>query len=272
MDALKQAWADATDRNDPLRTTYRVIGDAIVAEVRDRADGLVQVDVSESAPGELIERVSREAHRPFDLEHGPVSRATLFTASPEDHVLLISAHHIAGDGWSNRILMKELGALYGAHAAGRPLSLPAVGASCEDFARWQADMLAGPDGERLWTFWRQRLAGTLPRLDLPVDRPRKPVRRHRGDSEIVALDPALATALRQLARSHGTTLFVVLLAGFQALLARYTGQDDIAVGSVAHGRTIPRFRRTFGHLMNQIVLRTDLIGSAELCRSGASRA
>ena len=205
-------------------------------------------------------RVSDEAHRPFDLERGPVFRAMLFTASPEDHVLLISAHHIAADGWSNRILMKELGALYDAHAAGPPPALPAPGPSCEEFARWQAEMLAGPAGERLWSFWREQLAGELPRLDLPADRPRRSVQRHRGAAETVALDGELAVALGRLARSHGTTPFVVLLSAFQALLARYTGQDDILVASIAYGRTVPRFRRTFGNLMNQIVLRADLSG------------
>ena len=177
-----------------------------------------------------MRRVSDEAHRPFDLERGPVFRATLFTASSEDHVLLVSAHHIGADGWSNRIFMRELGALYDAHAAGRSPALRSPGPSCEEFARWQAEMLAGPAGERLWSFWREQLAGELPRLDLPADLPRRQARRHRGASEIVTLDSELAMALGRLARSHRTTPFVVLLSVFQALLARYTGQDDMVGG------------------------------------------
>ena len=258
--ALEKAWAGVAERNDSIRTSYRVLDGELVAEVSDRADGLVQVDATRWTPEELMRRVSDEAHRPFDLERGPVFRATLFTASPEDHVLLVSAHHIGADGWSNRILMRELGALYDAHAAGLPPALPAPGPSCEEFARWQAEMLAGPVGERLWSFWREQLAGELPRLDLPPDLPRRQARRHRGASETVALDGELAMALGRLARSHRTTPFVVLLSVFQALLARYTGQDDIVVGSIAYGRPVPRFRRTFGNLMNQIVLRADLSG------------
>jgi amino acid adenylation domain-containing protein len=261
VDALQKAWAGVTDRNESFRTTYLVVDGVLIAEVRDRNDCLAVVDATGWAPEELLQRVSDEAHRPFDLERGPVSRATLFTAGPEDHVLLISAHHIAADGWSNRILMKELGALYDAYTSGLPAALPAPGPSCEEFARWQAEQLAGPDGERLWSYWREQLAGELPGLELPADRPRQPIQRHRGASETLDLDDELASALRQLARSHGTTPFVILLAVFQSLLARYTGQNDIVVGSIAHGRTVPRFRRTFGNLMNQIVLRTDLSGA-----------
>jgi amino acid adenylation domain-containing protein len=258
--ALEKAWAAVAERNESLRTTYRLLDGALMAEVRVRADDLVRVDARGWNPEELIQRVSDEAHRPFDLEEGPVCRAMLFTASPEDHVLLIAAHHVAADGWSNRIAMRELGVLYDAHAAGRPPSLPSPGPSPEEFARWQAEMLAGPEGERLWGFWRRQLAGELPRLDLPLGRPRPLARRHRGAAETIAIEGELAQALRGLARARRTTPFVVLLAAFQALLARYTGQDDIAVGSIAHGRSVPRFRRTLGNLMNQIVLRGDLSG------------
>jgi hypothetical protein len=207
-----------------------------------------------------MRQISDEAHRPFDLAHGPVFRPRLFTVSDKDHVLVLMAHQIVADGWSLRIVMKELGLLYDAHAADRSPVLPPAGASCEEFGRWQAEMLAGPEGERLWAFWRKELAGDLPRLDLPTDRLRKRVRRHRGASETVTVDGQLTTAVRRLARGNGTTPFVVLLVAFQALLARYSRQDDILVGSVAHGRTIPRFRRTVGALMNPIVLRTDLSG------------
>ncbi len=258
--ALERAWVDVTARHESLRTTYRNVNGALMAEVRGRPEGLVRVGASGLSPEELVQRVSDEAYRVFDLERGPVCRAMLFTASPEDHVLLLAAHHIAADGWSNRICMRELGAFYDAHAVGVAPSLPAPGPSCEEFARWQADMLAGPEGERLWSFWKRQLGGELPRLDLPVDRPRRPFRRHRGASETFAVDGDLTVAIRRLARSHGTTPFVVLLAAFQAFLARYTGQDDIVVGSIAHGRSVPRFRRSFGKLMNQLVLRTDLSG------------
>lgn len=260
VDALRYACVDVTDRNDSLRTTYRVVNGALMAEVRDPGDPLVLVDASGWHPEKLLGRVSDEAHRPFDIESGPVSRAMLFTTSPEDHILLISAHHIAVDGWSNRIIMKELGALYDAHAAGLRPSLRPPGPSCEEFARWQAELLAGSARESLCSYWCEQLAGSQARLDLPADRPRKQTRRYHGDSETVLLDGKLTSALRRLASSHGTTPFVVLLSAFQVLLARYTGQNDIVVGSIAHGRTVPRFRRTVGNLMNHVVLRADFSG------------
>jgi amino acid adenylation domain-containing protein len=248
------------DRHDSLRTTYRELDGAVWAEVHDRVDTLDLVDARGATDAELMRQISDEAHRPVDLEHGPVFQPKLFRVSPENHVLVLTAHQIVADGWSFRICMKELGLLYDAYTAGRSPVLPRAGASCEEFSRWQAEMLAGPEGERLWAFWRKQLAGELPRLHLPTDRPRKGVRRHRGASETVTVDGQLAMAVRRLARGHGTTPFVVLLVAFQALLARCTGQEEMLVGSVAHGRTLPRFRRTVGALMNPIVLRADVSG------------
>ena len=258
--ALHKACAYVTDRHESSRTTFRVVDGVLMAEVRDGNDGLVLVDAAAWSPEELLRNVADEAHRPFDLGSGPVSRGTLFTVSPEDHVLLISAHHIAADGWSNLIFMKELGVLYDAYASGVPPSLKASGPTCEEFAQWQAEQLAGPDGDRLWSYWREQLAGELPGVELPADRPRKPVRRHHGGSEIVALDNELTTAVRLLASAHSTDSIRRPARGLSVTpgpihrAGRHRGRID------RHGRTVSRFRRTFGNLMNQIVLRTDLSG------------
>jgi amino acid adenylation domain-containing protein len=258
--ALAEAFVGMANRYDALRTTFRERDGAVWAEVHDRVDALRILDARGATDPELMRQIADEAHRPFDLEHGPMFRPRLFTVSDEDHVLVLMGHHIIADGWSLRIFMKDLGLLYDAHAAGRSPVLPPTGASYEEFSRWQAEMLAGLEGERLWAFWRKQLAGELPKLDLPTDRPRTRSRRHSGASETVTVDGELAMAVRRLARGHGTTPFVVLLATFQALLAWYTGQEEMLVGSVAHGRTIPRFRRTVGALMNPIVLRADVSG------------
>ena len=257
--ALDAAWTAALERHESLRTTYRETGGQLVAQVEPVLDRLALVDATDWTEEKLLRHVADEAHRPFDLEHGPVTRFMLFTTAPDDHVLLFAAHHIAIDGWSNRIGMRELGLLYEAQLARRSPLLGPGGESCERFARWQAAFVEGPDGERLLSYWRGQLAHA-PILELPTDRPRTSVRRHEGASETVAVDADLAAALRRLAQTHGTTLFVVLLAAFQVLLARYTGQDDVVVGSVAHGRTLSRFRRTIGSLMNHIALRADLSG------------
>ena len=188
---------------------------------------------------QLARAVSDEAHRPFDLERTPVVRVRLFTRANRDHILLVTLHHIAYDLWSMMTLLNELGTLYAAYVAGATPSLPAP-RPYEEFARWQADMLAGPEGERLWKYWRGEMAGEIPVLTLPTDRPR-PAFKPRGAATLhVSGFPApLSAALRDLAQAKGHTLFTLLLSAFEVLLARYSGEDDIVVGSPMTGRSRP---------------------------------
>jgi amino acid adenylation domain-containing protein len=215
-------------------------------------------------PAEDLERESRrrmieEGRRPFDLRQGPLFRAHLFRLGREEHVLQLTVHHIVADGWSLGVLSKELTSLYGAYAAGRPeagVPLPRYA----DVVRRQRQRLAGPAYEAQATYWRERLTPPPPVLELPTDRPRPPVQSFDGSVETFVIPPALVESLRRLGREHGVTLFMTLLAAFDVLLHRYTGVDDIAVGTPIANRTDVEAEGLIGLFANTLVLRTDLSG------------
>jgi amino acid adenylation domain-containing protein len=201
-----------------------------------------------------------DAARPFDLARGPVLRACLLRLAGDEHLLLLAMHHIVSDGWSIGILVGELSALYGALARGVAPELPELPVQYHDFAGWQRAWLAGPRLERQLAYWRQRLAGHPPALALPFDRPRPAVQRFRGRIRPVTLPPALAGALKELGRRQGTTLFMTLLAAWQTLLARWTGQDDVVVGTPVANRRLAEVEGVIGFFANTLALRTDLAG------------
>ena len=261
--ALRRAFQSLLDIHSPLRSTYTVCGGQPVQRVL--AHQAVDFEVADASAWDrefLDRRISEAADHPFDLERGPMLRVRLFTRSPREHVLLLTVHHIAADFWSLDTLVNELIVVYEYERRGgfSPSPPPSPGRQYEDFARWQAGMLAGPEGERLQAYWLQRLTGELPVLDLPTDRPRPPVQTFRGAIMHFAIGNALTERLRALARSEAVTLFVLLLAAFKTLLHRYTGQDEILVGSPVSGRSQAEHERVFGNLVNLVVLRTDLAG------------
>ena len=192
---------------------------------------------------ELQTRLLEEAYRPFDLERGPLLRVTLFTRSAREHILLLVVHHIVIDFWSLAILLDELSALYPAESAGVKAPLPPLNLQYTDYVRWQAEMLASPEGERLWAYWREQLAGQLPVLQLRTDRPRPRIPTYRGASHDFTMDAELSSGLKALAKAHGATLYMVLLAAFQVLLSYHTGQEDLLVGSPMVGRSRARIRK-----------------------------
>src|SRR5262249_52367329 len=195
---------------------------------------------------------------PFDLERGPVFRADLFSRHESEHVLLITAHHIAIDGWSLWVLLDELGLLYRAAKSGVANVLSERASSYSDFVRFQTEMLAGPEGERLREYWSRAFEGGLNVLDLPTFRPRVANRSHRGASHSFELDEALSDKLRTLARAEGATLYTVLLAAYQVLLSRYAGQQDFVIGSPASARGKAEFAEMVGCLFNVVPLRAEL--------------
>ncbi|MFF3436963.1 amino acid adenylation domain-containing protein [Streptosporangium sp. NPDC002721] len=215
------------------------------------------------AEAEARRIVSADAARPFDLGDGPLLRVTLVRLAPADHVLLIAVHHIVADGWSAELLLDEL--LYDrddhtGHTGrdshgGRPG--PRVGYG--DYALWQRERLAGPRLERHLEFWREELAA-LPPLDLPLDRPRPARQGHRGAWHDLRLDAGLTGALGELARERGATLYMALLSGFQAVLSRWSGQHDFAVGSPVAGRDLTEFEDVVGLFVNLLPLRARLEG------------
>ncbi|HEV2756821.1 MAG TPA: amino acid adenylation domain-containing protein, partial [Actinomycetota bacterium] len=197
-----------------------------------------------------------EAMRPFDLERGPLLRARVLRLGADDHVLLLVMHHIVSDGWSRSVLLDELGTLYGNEGA----RLPQLPVQYADFAAWQRRWLSGDVLQAQLDYWRERLAGLAPVLELPADHPRPPVRSGRGATVSFALDAATVDALKALARAHNATLFMTLTAAFQALLARYSGSDDVAIGTPIAGRSHPEAEPLIGFFVNTLVLRTDLSG------------
>lgn len=265
--AFRAAWQALADRHPVLRTTYPAPGGAPVGRVHARFPvDIAEVDATAWSAEELERRLTEEAHRPFRLEEGPVVRLRLFHRPDGETVTLPSLHHISIDFSSLAVLLDELGTLYDAariNAArtGRSVELPPLAATYEDFARWQGGMLAGPRGQELEALWRSRLAEAPPALELPTDHPRPRSQSFRGGSLDVLLPADLTRGAKALAAAEGVDLSTLLLAAFQALLSRYTGQDDISVGCPVPGRPAPELREVVGYFVNSVVVRSSFAGA-----------
>ncbi|MGD2116020.1 MAG: amino acid adenylation domain-containing protein, partial [Acidobacteriota bacterium] len=253
--ALARSLGEIVRRHEALRTVFRETGESTPVQVvrpgsPEREDRLPVVDLSglEAHHREAgIRRVAlAEALRPFDLARGPLLRSLLLRAGSGEHVLVATMHHIASDGWSVGIFLQELAALYAAFRAARPAPLPELPVQYPDFAVWQRTWLSGKVLARRLEHWRERLAGAPELLELPTDRPRPPVQSQRGGQVAFGLDPEATRRLRTLARGEGATLFMALLATFDALLHRLTGADDLVVGSPVAGRVRPEVEPLIG--------------------------
>ena len=260
--AFRRAFQALVDRHPSLRTTIAVHAGKPVQQIHEHQPvHFEETDASTWREDELQTRLVEETQRPFDLERGPVMRVSLFSRSAQEHILLLVIHHIVVDFWSLAVILNELGVLYLAETAGRPASLPPLDLQYTDFVRWQAGMLAGPAGERLWDYWKQQLAGPLPVLNLPTDRPRPPIQMFRGAQHDFTLNDDLARRLRALAKAEGATLYMVLLAAFELMLYYHSGQEDILVASPMVGRSRAEFEGMVGFFANPVVLRADLSGN-----------
>ncbi|MCA1634317.1 MAG: condensation domain-containing protein, partial [Acidobacteria bacterium] len=195
----------------------------------------------------------------FDLERGPVVRARLLRLSAEEHVLVFTVHHIASDGWSTGVMIREVASLYEAFSLGQPSPLPELPIQYVDYAVWQRQWLQGDVLKSQLSYWREQLAGA-PVLEVPTDRVRPALQSFRGARHYINLGEELSRGLRELSRAEGVTLYMVLLAGFQILLSRYSGQEDVVVGSPIAGRTRAELEPLIGFFVNTLVLRTDLSG------------
>ncbi|MDF5707242.1 MAG: amino acid adenylation domain-containing protein [Nostoc sp. S4] len=261
----KQAWQNALqkliERHPILQATFTEHESESVQEIRlSQEIPWTEIDARDWTEERLKQEVIAAYQLPFDLERDSVLRASLFTRSQQEHVFLLVIHHIVRDGWSVLILFDELQKLYSAAKAGTKASLPPIKYHYSDYVQWQTQMLAGADGERLWHYWQQKLSGHLPVLELPSDRPRPPVQTYRGASHVFELTQEMTVRLKVMAKAEKATLFTLLLATFQVLLHRYTGAEDILVGSPFAGRQ-HKFARTVGHFVNSIVLRANLAGN-----------
>ena len=260
--AFRRAFQALVDRHPSLRTTFAVHSGKPVQQIHEHQPvHFEETDASTWREDELQTRLVEETQRPFDLERGPVMRVRLFTRSAQEHILLLVIHHIVVDFWSLAVILNELGVLYPAEKAGRPAALPPLDLQYTDFVRWQTEMLASPAGERLWDYWKKQLAGPLPVLNLPTDRPRPPIQMFRGAQHDFTLNDELARRLRALAKAEGATLYMVLLAAFELMLYYHTGQEDILVASPMVGRSRAEFEGMVGFFANPVVLRANLSGN-----------
>jgi len=210
--------------------------------------------------GDVRERIVADSRRPFDLSTGPLFRVSLYTRAEDDRILLLTVHHSVFDARSMAVAFDESITMYPAFRRGRAPRLPPA-TSYSDFARRQADFVDSPDGERLARYWLDRLAGELPILELPTDRPRPSVQTLRGGTVEVQLPPSLTSAVMEVAHAERVTPFVIYLSALQVVLQRYSGQSEILIGTPTWGRTRPEFQRGIGYYVNPVVLRGDLSGS-----------
>ena len=266
---LGRALEEIVRRHEVLRTTLPTVDEHPSQRVAAEASfPLPVVDLAALEPAEreveVRRRSAEDAQEPFDLATGPLVRATLLRLSEREHVLLLSMHHVAGDGWSVGVLVSELGALYTAFHEGRPSPLAELPVQYADYTLWQRAWLSGAALEEELAYWRRRLEGAPTVLKLPTDRPRRAEQSYRGATRRGALPPELTSALEASSRQEGVTLFMTLLAALQALLHFYTGQDDIVVGSPIAGRGRPEIENLIGFFANTLVLRTDLSGDPTL--------
>lgn len=264
LHALKRSVQEIVARHETLRTTFAVVGDEPMQMIAPALSvAMPVIDLRALAPAarraEAQRLATEEALRPFDLARGPLLRATVLQLGETENLVLLTLHHIVCDGWSLGILFKELSTLYAAFCQGAPSPLPELPIQYADFAVWQRESLQGEALAAQVTYWKQRLGG-LPVLRLPTDRPRPSVQTFQGAHQNFRVSADDLAKLHALSRSEGVTFFMTLLAAFQLLLHRYSGQDDIVVGTYVANRTRAELEALIGFFVNTLVLRTDLSG------------
>ncbi|MGS1461611.1 pyoverdine non-ribosomal peptide synthetase PvdD [Pseudomonas aeruginosa] len=261
LDALQRSFDSLVARHETLRTRFRLDGDEARQEIA--ASMALPLDIVALGPleeGALARQVETTIARPFDLERGPLLRVSLLRLAEDDHVLVLVQHHIVSDGWSMQVMVEELVQLYAAYSRGLEVALPALPIQYADYALWQRSWMEAGEKERQLAYWTGLLGGEQPVLELPFDRPRPVRQSHRGAQFILELDIDLSQALRRVAQKEGATAFALLLASFQALLYRYSGQADIRVGVPIANRNRVETERLIGFFVNTQVLKADLDG------------
>ncbi|HYO56343.1 non-ribosomal peptide synthetase [Archangium sp.] len=265
-EALEKSLQEIIRRHEVLRTNFVATEGRPVQVIHP--DVVFQMPVVELSSlleqereAEVQRRADADAQKPFALEKDPMMRAQLLRVSAEEHVLLLSMHHIVNDAWSGGIFLRELGSLYQGFTMGSPVSLPELAVQYADYAVWQRGWLPGEVLESQLAYWRKQLSGAPALLELPTDHPRPAVRSTRGAAVTGPMyPPALVQALRGVAQKEGVTFFMLLEAAFHTLLHRYSGQDDISVGTVIAGRTRTETEPLLGMFVNLLVFRVNLAG------------
>ena len=255
-DAFIDALRRLTSRHAALHTAFPTVGGRPVQRVLPHVEpDLAFVDATAWSPAELREYLGDASHAPFDLGTAPLLRARVYQITNAEHVVLVTAHHVVVDYWSIVVLLDELWSIYAARRAGKEPSHPLPSRALADHADWQAAFLGGRGGEESGAYWQAQLAGA-PMLSAPYpDRPRGAAKTYRGAARVSRLETHQVKRVKEFAAAHEVTPFVLLLATFHVLLHRYTGQEDILVGSSVAGRDRREFAGTVGYLVNQLVLR-----------------
>jgi surfactin family lipopeptide synthetase A len=263
---LERALGEIVRRHEALRTTFRAEGGQPVQVIAAPGPYRLWVEDLQSTPGQeretrALRLAAAEAQAPFDLATGPLFRCRLVRLDVEDHLFLVTMHHVVSDGWSVGVFARELAALYEAFAAGRPSPLPELPVQYADYTVWQRDLLRGEILEQQLAYWKERLRGAPTLLELPSDRPRPPVQSFRGEHLTFALPRDLTERLEELSRREGATLFMTLMAAFKILLVRYSGQEQLVVSTGVANRDRLETEPLIGCLINILLLRTDLAGN-----------
>ncbi len=264
--ALQQAMNALVQRHEVLRTVFLALDGQPVQHIRPDFNlplavvDLCHLDAPEQTAA-LDDRLVREAGQPFDLALGPLLRVTLHKLRDTDHVLQFTIHHIIADLWSMGIFLQELGASYQAAIRGEPVPLAALPLQYADFATWQRDWLTGDVLAGQLAYWQQHLAHAPTRLELPTDHPRPLAQTFNGQMEWFELAPHLTEQLRRLSRESGTSLFMTLYSAFALLLSRYSGQEDLVIGTPIAYRHYQEVEPLIGFFLNTLALRTDLSGN-----------
>jgi amino acid adenylation domain-containing protein len=266
VEVLEKSLEEIVRRHEVLRTLFLIDdGNPIQVIQPDVGIKLAVVDLQElpaaDRKAESLRLATEEAQRPFDLSQGSLLRTTLLHLEEEEHLLLLTIHHVVFDGWSIGVFMQELCALYAAFSKGKPSPLKELPIQYADFAYWQRQWLQGEVLETQLAYWKKQLGNNLAVLQLPTDHPRPALQTFSGAQQAVSLPETLVKALRKLSQQEGVSLFMVLLAGFKTLLYRYTGQKDIVVGSPIANRNRVEIEGLIGFFVNNLVLRTNCAGN-----------
>src|SRR5690242_364856 len=265
VDALQQSVDEIIRRHESLRTVFMEVDEQVAQVIHQSARlPLARLDLSGLTKLERQARLHElrlaEARRPFNLGEAPLLRMKLVRVAEQQHELLITMHHVISDGWSVGVLIRELSALYEGYATGRRVELPELSLQYADYSEWQRQWLSGDVLEEQLGYWRERLGGPVPVLQLPADHVRPAVASYRGGRERIELSAELTLALEKLSRRRGATLFMVLLAGFTALLQRYSNQEDIVIGTVIANRNRVETEGMIGFFVNTLALRMQCDG------------
>ncbi|MBW4673819.1 MAG: amino acid adenylation domain-containing protein [Desmonostoc geniculatum HA4340-LM1] len=270
INALHQSLNEILKRHQIWRTTFRLVNGEPIQEIADDLTwDLTVINLEHLSDKnwepEVKQLVAKEATKPFNLAKGLLVRAILLRLSEEEHILLVTMHHIITDGWSCGVFLRELSTLYAAFSTNQPSPLPELPIQYADFAIWQRDRIQGEFLAIKLKYWKQQLSGELPVLQLPTDRPRPTVTTFAGAKQYFTLSTALTNALKQLSQRQDATLFMSLLAAFNILLYRYTDQEDILIGSPIANRNRAELEGMLGLFVNTLVLRNNLSGNPTFC-------